>query len=225
MEIDMRWISKALVAMALVAWPPCISSFAGDPVAVGDEPIVGLPCEGCEAVFQGIPERLEWKARIAPIDEPGESLFIEGTIRDARGLPAPGIVVYAYHTDSHGMYPTDETISGREAYRHGRLRGWALTDDNGRYAFETIRPAGYPGTDIPQHIHMHVIEPGCCTYSIDDICFEDDPRLTSDKRRRLAGGRGGNGVTLPVRRSDGSWAVVRDIDLGAGIPGYPGCSG
>ena len=31
----------------------------------GREPVVGLPCEGCGAVFVGLPESLEARARIA----------------------------------------------------------------------------------------------------------------------------------------------------------------
>ena len=34
-------------------------------------PIVGLPCEGCEAVFDGQPAQLNARARIAPLAEPG----------------------------------------------------------------------------------------------------------------------------------------------------------
>ena len=107
------------------------------------------------------------------------------------------------------------------AVRHGRLRGWAKTDEQGRYGFKTIRPGGYPDTDMPAHVHMHVIEVGRCTYYIDDIMFEDDPRLTAEKRRQLTAGRGGNGVVQPVRNSQGVWTVVRDIHLGENIPGYP----
>lgn len=96
-----------------------------------------------------------------------------------------------------------------------------MTDADGRYAFDTIRPAGYPGTDLPQHVHMHVLEVGRCTYYIDDILFEDDPRLTKAKRRQLTQGRGGNGVATPKRDANGTWLVRRDIVLGAEIPGYP----
>lgn len=94
------------------------------------------------------------------------------------------------------------------------------TDEQGRYHFDTIRPAGYPDTNIPQHVHMHVIEVGRCTYYIDDIHFEDDPRLTPAQKRQLNAGRGGSGLAMP-RREDGGWVVTRDIVLGAGIPGYP----
>jgi len=110
------------------------------------EPIVGLPCEGCEAVFEGLPATLLSTARIAPADEPGERMRIEGTVFDENGKPLPGVIVYAYHTDAHGIYPRNETEPGPAGRRHGRLRGWAKTDEKGRYRFDTIRPAGYPDT-------------------------------------------------------------------------------
>ena len=185
------------------------------------EPIVGLPCEGCEAVFEGQPATLEWQARIAPKDEPGEALRITGTVHDLAGRAAPNIIVYVYHTNAQGIYPTDERLKGLAAFRHGRLRGWARTDASGRYQFDTIRPAGYPGTDLPEHVHMHIIEPGRCTYYIDDVMFDDDPRLTAAKRQQLTQGRGGYGVATPVQDAAGAWLVTRDIVLGEAVPGYP----
>jgi len=182
--------------------------------------VVGLPCEGCDAVFAGLPDSLAWSARIAPAGEPGEAMRIEGVVRDGRGRPVAGVIVYAYHTNSRGVYPRDDRYTG-VAGRHGRLRAWARTHENGRYRFDTIRPGGYPESDIPQHVHMHIIEPGRCTYYIDDILFRDDPRLTDAVRLRFDFKRGGSGVADPVRDGDGTWLVTRDIVLGENISGYP----
>ena len=181
------------------------------------EPIVGGPCEGCEAVFQDRPTVLSPQARIAPPDEPGEPLVLSGRVVDRAGRPAAGIIVYAYHTDRRGIYPRASGLRGAAA-RHGALRGWAMTDAAGRYRFETIRPGSYPGRDVPQHIHMHVIEPGRATYYIDDVMFADDPKLTAVQRRLLVSGRGGGGVAMPSRTA-GTWHIVRGIVLGANIPG------
>ena len=168
--------SNAAVLAALFLLGSCAQPEAA---TLAREPVVGLPCEGCEEVFEGLPATLASSARIAPPDEPGQPLRIEGTVRDRSGRPAAGVIVYAYHTDSRGIYPE------RGAARpHGRLRGWAKTEAKGRYRFDTIRPAGYSDTDIPQHVHMHVIEVGRCTYYIDDILFEDDPRLTPEQKRQ-----------------------------------------
>ena len=212
--------------VTLVAWALAVCG-VGSGVHAQDtsatrarEPIVGLPCEGCESVFEGLPETLATNARIAPPDEPGEAMRIAGNVLDGDGRPAPGVIVYAYHTDARGVYPTDERLKGTAAFRHGRLRGWARTDEQGHYRFETMRPAGYPNTRLPAHVHMHVIEVGHCTYYIDDVLFEDDPRLTPEKIQQLTAGRGGSGVVMPQRDASGVWIVTRDIVLGERIPAY-----
>lgn len=206
--------------LGLLVAAACVGSDAasGPPAR---EPIVGLPCEGCEAVFEGMPAELGWSGRIAPEGEPGEPLVIEGTVFGDGGAPAPGTIVYAFHTDARGLYPPDEGVPGTAGASHGRLRGWVRADAYGRYGFETMRPAGYPDSTLPQHVHMHVIEPGCCTYYIDDLLFDDDPRLTPRVRQELITGRAGPGLTVPQRDEQGRWKVTRDIHLGVAIPGHP----
>lgn len=183
----------------------------------GDEPVVGGPCEGCEAVFQGLPGELGSSARLGPEDEPGEKLVLTGTVFGPGGEPAPDIVIYAYQTDAEGIYRPLED-KPRAARRHGALRGWARTHADGRYEFLTVRPGSYPGTTIPQHIHLHVIEPGRCTYYIEDVRFTDDPMLPDNPG---GNGRGGPGLGAPVKDDAGVWHLVRDILLGRNISGYP----
>jgi protocatechuate 3,4-dioxygenase beta subunit len=186
------------------------------------ERVVGGPCEGCDAVFSGLPANVAMEGRMVPAGEPGAPMVLEGTVRTGAGQPAPGIILYGYQTDAKGIYPSAPSLQGSAA-RHGRLRGWAKTDAAGRYRFLTIRPAGYPNTDIPEHIHLHVIEPGRCTYYIDDVVFEDDPRLTPRQRAAHDRGRGGSGVIRPARAASGIWQAQRDITLGAGISDYNRC--
>jgi protocatechuate 3,4-dioxygenase, beta subunit len=188
-----------------------------------NERVVGGPCEGCEAVFEGRPATLASRTRIAPDGSAGEALTLTGTVRDAQGKAVAGVIVYAYHTDKEGRYPANERVSGRAAKRHGLFRGFAVTDAKGHYAFDTIRPTGYPDSPVPQHIHMHVVEPGRCTYYIDDVVFEDDARLTEAMRRSHLKGRGGFGAIQP-RREAGVWLVSRDIELGKGISDYVDCA-
>jgi protocatechuate 3,4-dioxygenase beta subunit len=169
-----------------------------------------------------MPGDLAAEARIAPEGEPGEPLVIDGFVRRADGSPAPGVVVYAYQTDASGIYPRATAPVGAAARLHGRLRSWAKSDAEGRFRFRTVRPGGYPSTTIPQHVHLHVLEPGRCTYYIDDLLFDDDPRLTATERRRLEG-RGGSGIAEPRRDADGTWRARRDIVLGESVPGYERC--
>lgn len=176
------------------------------------EPVIGGPCDGCELVFAGLPATMAAQSRIAPVAEKGEPLVVEGTVRRTDGAPAPGVVVYAHQTDDTGIYPKGTT-------RHGRLRGWAKTDQAGKYRFDTIRPGAYPTRSEPEHIHVQVIEPGRGTYYIDEIVFDDDELLTDERRRRMRG-RGGSGLTRPEKDEEGVWRIRRDITLGKNIPGY-----
>ena len=186
------------------------------------EPVVGLPCEGCEAVFDGMPSQMNSRTRIAAKSEPGVPMIVVGKALNSQGQPQSGIIIYAYQTNAKGIYPESSAVRDFETRRQGTLRAWVRTDAAGRYAFDTIRPSSYPADDIPEHIHFHVIEPGCSTYYIDDIMFTDDPKLTSKQIKRIAKNRGGNGISTPLRK-DGAWYVTRDIHLGQNIPGYRVC--
>lgn len=179
---------------------------------------VGGPCDGCEAIYEGMPRELRWQTRIAPEGESGEPMEISGVVVRSDGkTPAPNVVLYAYHTDASGIYPPVPAATG-PARRHGRLRGWMKTDASGRYAFTTIRPAPYPGGGNPAHVHMIVKEPDVNEYWIDDIHFEGDSYLTAEVMKR-EGKRGGPGLIALTKR-DGVWVGQRNIVLGLDVPGY-----
>lgn len=103
--------------------------------------------------------------------------------------------------------------------RHGRLRGWIRTGADGRYRFDTIRPAPYPGRDIPAHSHMVVKEPGKSEYYIDECEFDDDP-LLDRARRQSREQRGGSGIVRVARSSGGTPHIERNIILGRNVPDY-----
>jgi protocatechuate 3,4-dioxygenase beta subunit len=95
------------------------------------------------------PSALAATARIAPASEPGDPLRVRGQLRNLGGAAAAGAVVFAYHTDRGGLY--DDPAKGPHSWR---LRGWARTDRDGRFTFETMRPGAYPGGNIPPHVHF-----------------------------------------------------------------------
>ena len=180
---------------------------------------VGGDCEGCEAIHDGLPSQLNWETRIAGAAEPGELLEASGVIYRPDGkTPAPGVILYAYHTDAQGIYAPAPGATGF-ARRHGRLRGWSRTNAKGEYKFITIKPASYPGSVIPSHIHLIVKEADKNEYYIDDFEFEGDRFLTVQERarRRQAGGSG----IVRLNRGAGGVAVARrDIILGLNVQNY-----
>lgn len=187
----------------------------------GKEPII-VPCEGCEAVFQGLPATLGTDTRLGCETEAGEALLLQGTVYNAQGQRQPGTVLYAYQTDASGNYPNDPSLQGAAA-RHGRLRGWVMSDAQGNYTLRTIRPGSYPDSTVEQHIHMHVIEPGRCTYYLGDVLFADDPKLDERQRQRQDQAFGGNGIVQPRGDAASGWSATRDIHLGMNVPGYGQC--
>jgi protocatechuate 3,4-dioxygenase beta subunit len=176
-------------------------------------------CEDCELLFQGMPVNIGSLARLAGVGEKGEPLRITGTIYLPDGkTPAPGIILYVYQTDHSGKYtPGPDQVHGR---RHGHLRGWIRSDERGRYEFLTIRPASYPNTRNPQHIHPIIFEPKANRfYWIDDYLFDDDPLLTPEEKQKQPR-RGGAGILTLKKDSKGEWLGTRDIVLGQNIPNY-----
>jgi protocatechuate 3,4-dioxygenase beta subunit len=145
--------------------------------------------------------------------------LLRGTIfyKDGK-TPAKNIILYVYHTDQKGVYPTKGNETGW-ARRHGYLRGWIRTGPDGKYNFFTLKPAHYPGGGNPAHIHATIKEPGYTAYYIDEILFDDDPVLTKSIRDALAD-RGGSGVVKAETNKDGLLIAHRDIILGLNIPGY-----
>lgn len=206
----MKQITFYLFSIAL-AWEGCAQK------GQWNEKAIGGPCEDCQLMFEGIPSQLTSSTNLAPPDEPGEQLEISGTIYQQDGkTPAAGVVLYVYHTDNKGLY--SKAPGQKFGVLHGHLRGWVKSDADGRYRFNTIRPASYPNSKNPQHIHPIVYEPAKGYYWIDEYLFDDDPVLTENERSHLQG-RGGAGIITLIKSTSG-WVGKRDIILGQNVPGY-----
>lgn len=139
-------------------------------------------------------------------DEPGERLRFEGRVLDARGRPYAKAAVVAYNTDRDGLY-----VPRGSATRAPRIRGVAVTDDDGWFRFSTIKPGSYPSEREPAHIHVTVCAPG---HHVRDIAiwFEGDPFITPE-RRRDAEGKPNHAITLPAKDADGVTVIRHDISL------------
>ncbi len=145
--------------------------------------------------------------RIAPADEPGEPLEIHGTVYAADGVtPAAGVVLYAYHTDIHGLYRQPGT-SGPP-----RLRAWFKTDASGRYSYRTIHPAAYPERKWAAHVHTQLWSATVPAQWGSTLLFAADPLLNAAERRESAElGRFAN--IRPLVHKDGVWRGTHDLRL------------
>lgn len=183
-------------------------------------PHIGGRCEGCEAIYESPVafEKLSNMAWLPDFKEKGQKLAINGVVYKADGkTPAPNVIIYIYHTDQTGVYPKKGDETGW-AKRHGYLRGWMKTNEKGEYKFFTLRPAPYPGGNIPAHIHVTIKEPGKNEYYIDEYLFDDDPFLTASERKK-AENRGGNGI-VKIKKAEEFQKAERNIYLGRNIPDY-----
>lgn len=146
------------------------------------------------------------KATIATAADKGERILISGTVFANDGkTAAPNTLIYLYHTDIYGIY-------GRgDEHRHGRYRAWLLTDKDGKYSFETIRPASYPNSTQSAHIHMTVTTATQKEDWIDSILFEGDSFITSRERAISKGGI--SGIVKLEKNASGLLAATRDIKL------------
>jgi protocatechuate 3,4-dioxygenase beta subunit len=183
--------------------------------------LIGGGCEGCEAVFESPINHTELSNTdtLPGFLETGTKLCISGIIYNADGVtPAKDIVLYIYHTDKKGYYTPGKNAAGWEK-RHGYMRGWLKTGENGEYTFYTIRPAPYPNATFPAHIHPTIKEPGKNEYYIDDFVFTDDPYV-DDNYRKNETKRGGSGILTLVKGDENIMYAKRDIILGKNIPNY-----
>jgi protocatechuate 3,4-dioxygenase beta subunit len=184
------------------------------------KPPIGGPCEGCEAIHESPVTfyKLKHTDTLAGFFEPGEKLHIKGVVYNADNqTPAPGVIIYLYHNDNKGLYPTKGNEKGWDK-RHGYLRGWLKTNDKGEYECFTNRPASYPNSNNPQHIHITIKEPGKNEYWIDEIHFTDDPLLTAQTKSHFQN-RGGSGLVTLVKKNNMLYGQ-RNIILGKNVPGY-----
>ena len=215
-----QFIKRALIfAFAIPSVASLNSSCQAQKKQRTSRGIVGGGCDGCEGIYEGMPQQLSWQTAIASAPEPGERMEISGIIYQLdQKTPAPNVILYVYHTDAKGYYSPAPDATNL-ARRHGHLRGWLRTNASGEYKFTTIRPASYPDTDNPAHIHPIVKEPDRNEYYIDEYVFDDDPFLTKEKRAKLEN-RGGSGIVYLTKSSDNVWTGRRNIILGLNIPDY-----
>lgn len=97
----------------------------------------------------------------------GERITVVGFVFDSRCRPLPGSLIEVWQADENGDY---DSVGFR-------LRGHQFTDDRGRWWFNTIVPALYPGRT--RHFHFKVQRPGGRVLTT-QLYFPGEPRNAGD---------------------------------------------
>ncbi|MBT1065236.1 hypothetical protein KJY73_16720 [Bowmanella sp. Y26] len=155
------------------------------------------------------PEVISAKGRIAAEDEPGTPFVIHGRVFTPDGrTPAPGVVVHSYHRDQRGY----DFGSEDNPLTTWRLQGWAKTDAQGRFEFQTIRPAAdYMGRE-GAHIHFTLESPDFGRQWAPTTYFLNDP-LVPETRIRQSSAAGDFGWVREVVTVDNVQQISVNIRL------------
>ncbi|WP_419911574.1 protocatechuate 3,4-dioxygenase subunit beta [Hoeflea sp.] len=112
----------------------------------------------------------------------GERIIVHGRVLDERGRGVPGVLLEFWQANAAGRYrhknegymaPLDPNFGGC---------GRTITDDDGGYAFRTIKPGPYPWPNgindwRPSHIHFSIFGYGFAQRLITQMYFEGDPLI------------------------------------------------
>lgn len=121
---------------------------------------------------------------------PGPALYVNGRVVERNGAPVAGADVDIWHSSPVGLYEQQDPEQAAM-----NLRGMFTTDEDGRFWFSSVKPAGYPlpvagvvGDLLraqerqhfrPAHLHVMVVKPGFKTL-ISQVYSSDDPLLDKD---------------------------------------------
>jgi protocatechuate 3,4-dioxygenase, beta subunit len=115
----------------------------------------------------------------------GQRIVVSGRVLDEDDQPIPQTLIEIWQANAAGRYahrvdqwdaPLDPNFTGG---------GRALTDDEGRYTFISIRPGAYPWRNHhnawrPAHIHFSLFGQAFATRLVTQMYFPGDPLLPLD---------------------------------------------
>lgn len=150
--------------------------------------------------------------QLAGNTEPGTKLIISGRVMNLDcSQVIPNAVVDVWHANNAGAY--DNT-----GYN---LRGKMVTNNQGFYIFETIKPGRYlnGNTYRPSHIHFKITPPNFSTLTT-QLYFQGDPYIFSDAAASITSGSfNATDRIIPLTNNNGTLEGTWDIIIsGTGVP-------
>ncbi|MBV9078443.1 MAG: protocatechuate 3,4-dioxygenase subunit beta [Methylobacteriaceae bacterium] len=115
----------------------------------------------------------------------GERIIVTGRVLDEEGRPVPNTLLEIWQANAAGRYvhlrdqhpaPLDPNFTGA---------GRAVTDQDGRYRFTTVKPGAYPWRNHPNawrpaHIHFSLFGPSFLSRLVTQMYFPGDPLFAFD---------------------------------------------
>ena len=125
-------------------------------------------------------ENAPFRNVIAHEDEPGQRLYISGTVKQNNcEHNISGALIELWQANDEGCYGiVEDCNTGNPENDYFNLRGKLFSDENGNYTFESILP-GYYGTR-PRHIHIKITTPNE-EILISQLYFANDPYCENDE--------------------------------------------
>jgi len=155
----------------------------------------------------------------------GQTLWVNGQVRNDQGIALAGAVVDVWQASPVGLYENQD-----ERQPDMNLRGQFRTDDQGRFNFCSVRPAGYPVPvdgpcgDLlrgqnrhpfrPAHLHFMVSHPGY-EVLVTQVFADDDDHLETDVTFSVAESLVGR-FTPAVREQESGFELSYDFVLRPG---------
>ncbi|MEV8624595.1 protocatechuate 3,4-dioxygenase subunit beta [Streptomyces sp. NPDC051079] len=162
---------------------------------------------------------------LAPTGQPlGERITVSGRLLDREGRPVRGQLIEIWQANASGRYAHLRDQHPAPLDPHFTGVGRTLTDDQGRYAFTTVKPGAYPWRNHtnawrPAHIHFSVFGTAFTQRLVTQMYFPGDPLLAHDPimrsvtdtaaRDRLVA-RYEHGLSEPEVSLGYAWDIVLD---------------
>jgi protocatechuate 3,4-dioxygenase alpha subunit len=128
---------------------------------------------------------LEWMQieDMAPKGVAGERVGIRGRVIDAEGKPVNDAAVEVWQANSQGRYAHPEDKQDKPLDAAFRGYGRSLTDDNGAFRFNTVKPGRVPGPGgklQAPHLNVTIFMRGLLKQLQTRMYFPDDPANAED---------------------------------------------
>ena len=141
----------------------------------------------------------------------GERIILHGQVTDGDGRPVRNTLIEIWQANAAGRYhhavdrhpaPLDPNFTGA---------GRAMTDDEGRYRFITVKPGAYPWQNHPNawrsaHVHMSLFGPAFATRLVTQTYFPGDPLFYQDP------------IFQSVRDPNHRELMISEFDLSETVP-------